>query len=130
MTKNNTRHLRIYALNKDNWELRIRTTLHPKILFVDIANINGHERLVTYEHGQLNWFDPDTAVRHELIDITIHYKPLNVKKIAHVDITQDLNGDGRDDIVLPNIDGFWISTQLDNGMFTDPIKLGPPDPFS
>ena len=30
---------------------------------------------------------------------------------------------------MPDIDGFWIATQLLDGSFTDPIKLGPPDPF-
>ena len=125
----NTRHLSIYSFNKENWELSIKTTIPSKVLFVDMANIEGRDRLITYTHGQLHWFDPGTKVLQELIDITIHFKPLNVKEIPYVNISQDINEDGRDDFVLPDIDGFWISTQLDQGMFTDPIKLGPPDPF-
>ena len=127
--EDNARHLSIYSFNKENWELSIKTTLHSEVLFVDIANIDGYDRLITYEHGQLNWFDPETEVLHKLIDITIHFNPLNVKELPYVNISQDLNDDARDDFVLPDIDGFWISTQLDNGMFTQPIKLGPPDPF-
>ena len=123
------RNLRLYSFTEDKWELRINTTLHLKVLFVDIANIDGQDRLITYEHGQLNWFDPETEVEHSLFDIKIHYNPLNVNEIPHISLTKDLNNDGRDDFVVPDIDGFWISTQLDNGKFTDPIKLGPPDPF-
>ncbi len=127
--EDNARHLSIYSFNKENWELSIKTTLHQEVLFVDIANIDGRDRLITYQHGHLNWFDPETEVLHKLIDITIHFNPLNLKEIPYVNISQDPNGDGRDDFVLPDIDGFWVSTQLDNGMFTYPIKLGPSDPF-
>lgn len=129
LDKNKTRQLSIYSLIKDKWELRINTTLRPKVLFVDIANIDGQDRLITYEHGQLNWFDPETEVELSLFDIRTHYNPLSEYEIPQIDISRDLNGDGRDDFVLPDIDGFWISTQLDEGMFTDPIKLGPSEPF-
>lgn len=125
----NKRHLSIYSYNEDKWELSIKTTLHPDVLFVDMAKIDGHDRLITYQNGQLNWFDPETEVEHALLDITIHYNPPNENEIPHIDFTIDLNNDGRDDFVLPDIDGFWISTQLANGKFTDPIKLGPPDPY-
>ena len=60
--EDNARHLSIYSFNNENWELSIKTTLHPEVLFVDIANIDGYDRLITYEHGQLNWFDPETEV--------------------------------------------------------------------
>lgn len=127
--EDNTRHLSVYSINNDKWEICKKTTLHPDVLFFDIANIDGQDRLITYRHGLLNWFDPDTEELHKLIDITILFNPLTEKEIRHVHITQDLNDDGRDDFVLPDIDGFWISTQLNNGLFTDPIKLGSPDPF-
>lgn len=129
LDENKQRNLRLYSFTNDKWELTIDTTLHPEVLFVDIVNIDGRDRLITYEPGQLNWFDPETEVEHSLFDIKTHYNPLNVNVIPHIDISKDLNDDDRDDFVLPNIDGFWISTQLDNGLFTDPIKLGPPDPF-
>ena len=129
LDNNSNRNLTLYSFYEDKWVEKISTQLNPKVLFIDIATIDGRDSLITYEHGQLNWFDPESETEHNLLDIKTHYKPLNANEIPHIDISQDLNGDGRDDFVLPDIDGFWISTQLEKGRFTDPIKLGPPDPF-
>ena len=99
------------------------------MLFVDIAHIDGRDRLISYQPGHLNWFDPDSAIERTLVEITTNYNAIDKGKIPHVDITQDLNGDSLDDLVVPDVDGFWIATQLENGGFTEPIKIGPPDPF-
>ena len=127
--KNNTRRLRIYAYKNGTWELTLNTSLRPQIRFVDITTIKGQDRLITYEHGRLNWFDLDSKSEQKLMNITTNYNMIDPDKVSHIDITRDLNGDGLDDLVLPDSDGFWISTQLNNGSFTDPVKLGPPEPF-
>ena len=127
--ENNTRHLRIYAFSDGTWGQSLDATLHPQVLFVDIAHIDGRDRLISYQPGRLNWFDPDSAIERTLVEITTNYNTIDKGKIPHVDITQDLNGDSLDDLVVPDVDGFWIATQLENGRFTDPIKIGPPDPF-
>ncbi len=127
--KNDNRHLRIYTLNDGTWVLGIDAKLRPEVLFVDVANIGGRDRLITYEHGRLNWFDPDLAVERTLVEITTSYNTTGEDGIPHVDITRDINHDSLDDLIMPDIDGFWIATQSRDGSFTDPIKLGPPDPF-
>ncbi len=127
--ENNKRRLRIYTFSQDAWVPKLDTKLRPDVLFVDVATIDGHDRLITYEHGRLNWFDPDSAMEHTLLNITTNYNATDASDIPHVDITQDLNGDRLDDIVVPDIDGFWIATQLNNGSFSEPVKLGPPEPF-
>lgn len=127
--ENNNRHLRIYAFSDNTWVLRLDTTLRPEVLFVDVANIGGRDRLITYEPGRLNWFDPDSTVERVLVEITTSYNATDDGGIPSIDITRDVNRDGLNDLVVPDIDGFWIATQLPNGSFTDPIKLGPSDPF-
>ena len=127
--KNKNRHLHIYGFSGSNWVSKLDTTLRPEILFVDVANIGGRDRLITYEQGRLNWFDLDSAVEQVLVELTTNYNATGVGGIPAVDITRDLNGDGLDDLIVPDLDGFWIATQLNDGSFTDPIKLGPPDPF-
>ena len=127
--KNKDRHLHIYAFSEGTWVSKLDAPLRPEVLFVDVANIGGRDRLITYEHGRLNWFDPDSVTERTLVEVTTSYNATNDGGIPYLDISRDINSNGLDDFVVPDIDGFWIATQLNDGSFTDPIKLGPPDPF-
>lgn len=123
------RRLVIYAFEDGAWRPTLDEALRREVLFVDVANIGGRDRLITYEHGRLNWFDTDTATERTLVEVAADYAVVNDGEIPHVDITRDVNHDDRDDFVVPDIDGFWIATQLNDGSFTVPVKLGPPEPF-
>ena len=127
--KNKNNHLHIYAFGDGTWVSKLDAPLAPEVLFVDVASINGRDRLITYERGRLNWFDPDSATEHALVEITTNYKATGDSGVPYLDISRDVNRDGLDDLVVPDTNGFWIATQLRDGSFTDPIKLGPPDPF-
>ena len=119
------RRLHIYAFDDDEWTLKLEATLRPEVSFVDVANIGGHDRLITYENGRLNWFDPESATEHPLVVATSNTPPPG-GEIPHLDITHDLNDDNRDDLVVPDSDGFWIFIQMRDGAFADPVKIGPP----
>ena len=127
--ENKNRHLHIYTFSENAWAPKLDAPLCPEVLFVDVANIDGCDRLITYKQGHLNWFDPASATERALIEINTDYKATGDGGIPAVDISRDVNRDGLDDLVVPDSDGFWIATQLRDGSFTDPIKLGPPDPF-
>ena len=119
------RRLRIYAFGDGTWVPRLDATLGPEVLFVDMANIGGRDRLVTYEPGRLNWFDPDSATERSLVAVTSNFNPPRRGEIPHVDVTRDVNGDEREDLVVPDVDGFWVFIQMSDGAFADPVKLGP-----
>ena len=123
--ENNDRHLYIYAFNDSTWTQRHHIRLRPEVLLVDVANIGGRDRLITYERGRLNWFDPESVTEHVLVIVPSMIPPPN-DNIPHVDITHDVNGDARDDLVVPDSDGFWVFIQTKNSAFADPVKLGPP----
>ena len=127
--ENRDRHLCIYAFSDDTWGPKLEVPLRSEVLFIDVANIGGRDRLITYERGRLNWFDPESGTERVLVEVTTNYNAAGNGGIPHVDITRDLNRDGLDDLVVPDLDGFWIATQVNNGAFIDPIKLGPPEPF-
>ena len=118
------RRLRIYAFGDESWTLRLDAALRPEVLFVDVANINGRDRLITYGSRRLNWFDPESATERPLVEVTSNIPPPE-GEIPHVDITRDLNGDDHDDIVMPDSDGFWVFIQMNDGTFADPVKIGP-----
>ena len=118
--------LRIYAFKDNTWALKLNATLRSEVLFVDVANIDGRDRLIMYGHDRLNWFDPDSATEHPLVAVPSNFKPPRSNEIPHVDITHDVNADTRDDLVVPDVDGFWVFIQISDGTFADPVKLGPP----
>ena len=47
------------------------------------------------------------------MNIATNYNMIDPDKVSHIDITRDLNGDGLDDLVLPDFDGFWISHTIE-----------------
>ena len=57
--------------------------------------------------------------------VTANFNPPRRDEIPHVDVTRDVNGDGRDDLVVPDVDGFSVFVQMSDGAFADPVKIGP-----
>ena len=123
--ENDDHRLRIYTFEGKTWTPKLDATLHSEVLFVDVANIGGRDHLITYESGRLNWFDPESATERILVAVTSNFKPPRPGEIPHVDITRDVNGDGRDDLVVPDADGFWVFIQVSNGAFAEKVKIGP-----
>ena len=109
------RRLRIYEFGDGAWTPGVDATLGPEVLFVDVANIGGRDRLVTYDPGRLNWFDPESATERALVAVTANFNPPRGGEIPHVDVTRDVNGDGRDDLVVPGVDGFRVFIQTGAG---------------
>ena len=123
--ENDDRRLRIYTFGGGTWTPRLDVLLRPDVSFVDVANIGGRDRLITYARGHLNWFDPVSAMERPLVAVKSNFNPPRRDEIPHVDITRDVNGDDRDDLVVPDVDGFWVFTQTSDGAFADHVKIGP-----
>ena len=58
--------------------------------------------------------------------VTSNFDPPRRDEIPHVDLTRDVNDDDRDDLVVPDVDGFRVFIQMEDGAFADPVKIGPP----
>ena len=122
---NDDRRLRVYAFGDSTWAPLLDATLRPEVLFVDVANIGGRDRLIAYEPGRLNWFDPESATERALVAVTANFNPPRSGEIPHVDVTRDVNGDERDDLVVPDANGFSVFIQMSDGAFADPVLIGP-----
>ncbi len=126
MNDDGERRLEIRTSDSETWTPRLDATLRPGVSFVDVLNIAGHDRLVTYEPGRLNWFDPASTSERPLLAVTSNFAPPREGQIHHVDITRDVNDDGRDDLVVPDVDGFQVFVQTADGAFADGVTIGPP----
>lgn len=128
------RRLHIYAFGEavtpvgetvsGTWVPALEAAVGPEVSFVDVGTINGRDRLITYEPGRLSWFDPETTTEHVLVGVTSR---ISAQKgvIPQVDVTRDVNGDGRDDLVVPDHRGFRVFVQRSDGSFAEPLHLGP-----
>ena len=117
------------------WALRTDTQLRPGVTFVDIARIDVRDRLITGEPGRLNVWDPDSSTEHELVSVatdstaTTGFRAPHEGEVPHVDVTRDVNGDGRIDLTVPGDSGFQVFIQLEEGAFADPVGAGSPPNF-
>ena len=108
------------------WKLRMDARLRPGVTFVDVARIGDRDRLITGEPGRLNVWDPDSVTEFELVAVTTGFETPHQGEVPHVDVTRDVNGDGRVDLVVPGAEGFNVFVQTESGAFADPVVIGPP----
>ena len=123
------RNLRLYGFDGSGWTRTHETSLPADILYVAVAGIAGRDRLVAFRDGGLFWLDPTTAAEHPIAEFTTSFSASSDAGVPELGVARDLNGDGRDDFVVPDLDGFWVVLQADDGAFADPLKLGPVEPF-
>lgn len=120
------RNLRVYTYENGTWALNTHTPLRPGVAFVDLARIRNRDRVITYGEGRLDVWDPESSTEVVLTAATSSFDPPHPGDVPHVDVTYDVNGDGRIDLVLPDDDGFRVFVQLNDGSFADPVVAGPP----
>ena len=120
------RRVRVYAFDQGTWEATFETDLGPDVSFVDVAAVDGRDRLITYEPGRIRALDLESGTSRALVAVVSSFDPPRGGPIPHADITRDVNGDGRDDLVVAAADGFRVFVQTGDGAFADPVTVGPP----
>ena len=123
------RNLTLYGFDGSDWTPTQETSLPTDVRYVAVAGIVGRDRLVAFRDGGLYWFDPTTAMAHPIAEFTTSFSAPEDAGVPELGVVRDLNGDGRDDFLVPDLDGFWVVLQSADGSFADPLKLGPQEPF-
>ncbi len=125
VARDGDRVLRTFAFADGDWSTAAEATLRSEVSFVDVAGIDGRDRLIAYGGGRLTWFDPESATERDLVAVQSDFRASERGEVLHVDMTRDLNGDGRDDLVLVQGHGFQVLVQMPGGRFADPVTVGP-----
>lgn len=120
------RRVQLRAFDGGTWAPAFETELGPDVSFVDVAGIDGRDRLITYEPGRIRALDLESGTSRALVAVVSSFDPPRGGPIPHADVTRDVNGDGRDDLVVPAADGFRVFVQTGDGAFADPVTVGPP----
>ena len=123
------RRLRVYVREGVAWALRHDAPLAKDVRYVDVARIADRDRLIAHRTGGFDWIDPVDGERHPLVELANRFHAPSDAGVPELDIVRDLNGDGRDDLLVPDVDGFWIALQSRDGSFAPVVKLGPAEPF-
>ena len=129
VNENGRHRVQFYGFDGSDWARAIDAPLDAGVLFVDVLHGGDRDRLIAYRHGRVEWFDPASRTAHVLAAMFTTYRGPQGGGIPRIDITHDLNRDGLDDLVLPDIDGFRLALQFSDGTFSAPVKLGPVEPF-
>ncbi len=122
--------LRLYRFYDHGWVLQMTSAMPPGLMSVDVAHINGTDRLVSYDGECLMWFDPVQGQFRPLLEATSAFISPKKPTIPTIELFADINGDHRDDLLLPIDSGFRIFIQLDDGDFARPVNVGTAPDFS
>ena len=120
--------VRILELKEGDWRVMAETVREGRTAFVDVLQVAGRDHLVLYRDGGLAIIDAAQAREHAFVSFPPHVQAAEGGGLPRVDVTRDLNGDGFDDLVLPDADGFWMAMQKTDGTFGNPVQLGPREP--
>ena len=120
------RRVQLYAFDGGTWAPTFETGLGSEVSFVDVAAIDGRDWLIACEPGRIRALDLESGTSRALVAVDSSFDPPRGGPIPHADVTRDVNGDGRDDLVVPAADGFRVFVQTGDGAFADPVTVGPP----
>lgn len=120
------RQMAVYAYGRGRWSRVHLGDVPSDVIFVDMINLGGRDRLLAVRREGIDWIDPETWDLKPWLAAASMYKvaPPDVREL---NIALDLNDDGLDDIALPGFDGYTVWIQRSDGSLTDPFELaGPP----
>ena len=117
-----------FRLEGDQWVDDRHYSLDDDVLFVDQLNVAERDQLLVFRKGRFSRFDLATGAEVALVDVAAPFDKAAEGGIPRISVVHDLNKDGLDDIVMPTTEGFWVSTQHQDGSFSSTVEIGPREP--
>ncbi len=120
------RSLNIFRFEDQAWRSVIEIPVRKQVIFIDLINIAGVDRILLYERGKLNILDPSSGQETLLHAVQSIYNVAIEKKLPQIEISKDYNHDGMEDLAIPGFEGYRILLQKTDGTFSEPLVVGPP----
>ncbi|MDJ0812420.1 MAG: VCBS repeat-containing protein [Woeseiaceae bacterium] len=100
-------------------------TLEPgrHLIAYDLGRIGDRDALYFVEPGRIVRYDIGSGEFEEFIAIRTIYGQKRTGRIVPIDFIQDVNGDARDDIVVPDTAGYRVRLQRADGTLGDEVVL-------
>lgn len=109
----------------DSWARQFRLKLGADVQLYDVVDQKRAPRFVVYAGQSLQVLDESTLVFEEIAVVPSIYRGQMQDALTGVKIAKDLNGDGLDDLMIPDFSGWQVVLQLEGGLFEAPSLLGP-----
>lgn len=93
------------------------------LIAYDVGRIAGQDSLYFVEPGRIVRFDLDSSEFVEFIAIRTIYGQRRSGRIVPIDFIRDINGDDRDDVVVPDKSGYRVRLQRADGTLGDEVVL-------
>lgn len=118
------RRMALYAFDGAGWDLAYAADVPDDVIFVDMLESAGSDRLLMFRRDHVDWLNPDGWTRTTLVSAPSVYNvpPLDVPQVG---IVRDVNGDDLGDLVLADFDGYWVWLQdgAPSADWIGPVKL-------
>ena len=125
---NDDRKISLFELDDGLYQpqLKIDKEIGSDVILVDEGRLGEKDILVLFTRNGVWQYDPYTGRRKELVrGSSIYGSPIS-GLVPRMDLFRDLNGDGLDDLILPNFVGFKVYIQNTLGGFSSPIDIEAP----
>ena len=116
------RTLAVHTYADGAWRLAHRAEIAADVLFADTVTLGGQDRLLLYRRGSVDWLDPSDWTQKTLVRASSLYN-VPSRALPHINIGRDVNDDGRQDIAVPDFDGYWLWLQRADGSLGERIEL-------
>jgi hypothetical protein len=116
-----TQRISIYRIEQgDGAEATLVAQLSPEpdLIAYDVARIGDRDALMFIAPGRILRYDLVRAEFGEYLQVSSFYRQNRTGAIAPLDFFRDLNQDGRDDLIIPDIDGYRVRLQDAKGQLT------------
>lgn len=100
--------------------------LPTDVIMIDLGRLRDRDVLVFLTAGEARRYDPLTGIGETLVTYASMYNSPVVDDIPRLDLFRDVNGDDRDDFVIPGFGGYRVYLQQADGTFTPPVMLAAP----
>jgi hypothetical protein len=112
----------VYSIDSPNAPL---LALEPgrHLIAYDVGRVGDRDSLYFVEPGRIVRYDLDAGKFVEFIPIRTIYGQKRTGRIVPIDFIRDVNGDDRDDIVVPDTAGYRVRLQRADGTLGDEVIL-------
>jgi len=114
---------RLTEASEPRTEQLVAMEAESELLYFDVGRLGDQEGLYFLSPGRILRYDFTSDTLVETVRIQSIYRQERSQNLEHYDFLRDLDDDGRDDLIVPDLEGFRIRLQTADGELGDEILI-------